>query len=88
MMKLEKNDRKSCGTKFKTHTHNIFIHENILVKETIELMLRPTNRMVIDFYTKLLQGSLLGKMSDIVMGLNPFPEEAYVINSEQTREID
>ena len=49
--------------------------------------IRNFDRMLADFYTKLLQGSLFRKMRDIVMGLKPFPEEDYIIKNCQIGEM-
>ena len=41
----------------------------MLSRKKIELIHFPIERMVADYYTKPLQGSLLRKMRDIVMGI-------------------
>ena len=38
----------------------------------------PTERMIADYYTKPLQGSLFRKMRDIIMGHIAFPDEERV----------
>ena len=49
----------------------------------MELIHCPTERILSDFYTKPLQGSLFIKIRDIIMGLTPFSEEGRVVNSEK-----
>ena len=47
-------------------------------REDIELVHCPTERMIADYYTKPLQGSLFRKMRDILMGHTVFPDEERV----------
>ena len=47
-------------------------------RENIEVKHCPTERMIADYYTKPLQGSLFKKMKDILMGLAPFSDEERV----------
>ena len=51
-----------------------YYYYDILVKENVEFVHYPTYRMIVDFCTKPLQGSLFRTMRDKVMGLTPFPE--------------
>ena len=77
-MKIEKNGRTSCGEKSR-HIHiRYFFIKDILKRENIELIHCPTERMIADFYTKPLTGSLFRKLRDIVMGHAPFPVEERV----------
>ena len=43
----------------------------------------PTERMIADYYTKPLQGSLFKKMRDILMGLAQFSDKERVRLSEK-----
>ena len=52
--------------------------------ENIELVHCPMERMIADFFTKALQGSLFRKMRDIIMGLAPFPAEERVEENSLT----
>ena len=75
-MKLEKNGRKSCGDKSRHIDIRYFFIKDVLRRENIDLQHCPTERMIADFYTKPLQGSLLKKMRNFIMGLgNEFCEE-------------
>ena len=77
-MKMESNGMKSAGNKSRHISIRYFFIKDILKREGIELLHCPTERMIADFYTKPLQGSLFKKMRDIVMGLAPFPDEERV----------
>ena len=77
-MKMESNGLRSCGEKSR-HIHiRYFFIKDILKRENIELVHCPTERMIADYYTKPLQGSLFRKMRDIIMGLIAFPDEERV----------
>ena len=47
-------------------------------RENIEVKHCPTERMMANYYTKPLQGSLFKNMRDILMGLDPFRDEERV----------
>jgi hypothetical protein len=80
-MKIEKNGRQSCGEKSRHINIRYFFIKDILKQEEIELLHCPTERMIVDFYTKPLQGALFRKLRDIIMGISPFPlEERVEIN--------
>ena len=84
-MKIESNGQKSCGEKSR-HIHiRYFFIKDVLKRENIELIHCPTERMVADYYTKPLQGSLFKKMRDIVMGLTPFPDDERVGLNEELK---
>ena len=77
-MKMESNGLRSCGEKSR-HIHiRYFFIKDILKRENIELVHCSTERMIADYYTKPLQGSLFRKMRDIIMGLIAFPDEERV----------
>ena len=77
-IKLESNGMKSAGDKSR-HIHiRFFFIKDIMKRENIEVKHCPTERMIADYYTKPLQGSLFKKMRDILMGLAPFPDEERV----------
>ena len=50
----------------------------MLTRDSIELIQCPTERMIADYFTKPLQGSLFRKMRDIIIGITNFPEEESV----------
>ena len=74
-MRMKSNGRKSYEKKSRHINIRYFLIKDVLEREGIELIHCPTERMISDFYTKRLQGSLFKKMRDILMGLAPFPEE-------------
>ena len=75
---MESNGMKSAGDKSRHINIRFFFIKDILKREGIELLHCPTERMIADYYTKQLQGTLFKKMRDIVMGLAPFPVEERV----------
>ena len=77
-IKMESNGRKSCGEKSRHINIRYFFIKDVLKREGIELIHCSTERMIADYFTKPLQGSLFKKMRDILMGLAPFPEEERV----------
>ena len=88
-MRMESNGRKSCGEKSRHISIIYFFIKDVLKRENIELVHCPTERMIADFYTKPLQGSLFRKLRDILMGLAPFPEEERVaVCKKVSLEID
>ena len=77
------NGRRSC-TSYSRHINiRYFFIKNVLEREGIELRHCPTERMIADYYTKPLQGSLFRKLRDILMGLTPFPYEERVEKSDK-----
>ena len=77
-MKLESNGKKSAGDKSRHISIRYFFITDVLKRENIELRHYRTERMIADYYTKPLQGSLFRKMRDILMGLIPFPDKERV----------
>ena len=64
-----------------------FFIKDVLKRENIELRHCPTERMIADYFTKPLQGSLFRKMRDIIMGVTLFPVEKRVeIRDEKSTE--
>ena len=84
-MKIESNGQKSCGEKSRHIDIRYFFIKDIIKRENIELVHCPTERMIVDYYTKPLQGWLFRKMRDIIMGLTPFPDEERVGLNEKVR---
>ena len=81
-MKLEKNGRKSCGDKSRHIDIRYFFIKDVLRRENIDLQHCPTERMIADFYTKPLQGSLFIKMRNFIMGHDDAFYEERVENCE------
>ena len=48
----------------------------------IEIIHCPTERMIAYYFAKPLKESLLRKMRDIIMGIDPFPMEEHVGEKE------
>ena len=53
-------------------TYISFFIKDVLQREDIELKHWPTERMIADYFTKPLQGSLFRKMKDSIMGVISF----------------
>ena len=68
-MQLESNGQKSCGEKSSHINIRYFFIKDILKQDNIELTHFPTERMIADYLTKPIQGDLLKRMRDIIMGL-------------------
>ena len=60
-MRLESNGLKSCGEKSRHIDIRFFFIKDVLKRENIELRRCPTERMIADYFTKPLQGSLFRK---------------------------
>ena len=86
-MRLESNRLKSCG-KQSLHIDIRFLFiKDVLKRENIELRHCPTERMIADYFTKPLQGSLFQKMRDVIMRITSFPvEERVEIRDEKSTE--
>ena len=60
-MRIESNGQKSCGEKSRHIDIRYFFIKDIIRRENIELVHCPTERMIADYYTKPLQGSLIDR---------------------------
>ena len=67
-MKIILNGRKSSGQKTKHMDNRYFWIKDRIESENIKVEYCPTEKMVADFFTKPLQGSLFRKFRDVVMG--------------------
>ena len=83
VMRLESNGLKSYGEKSRHIDIRFFFIKDVLKRENIELKHCPTERMIADYFTKPLQGSLFRKMRDIIMGVTSFPVEERVEISDE-----
>ena len=70
-IKIEKNGKKSSGQKTKHMDNRYFWIKDRLSTEGIEIKYCPTLKMLADFFTKPLQGSLFRKFRDYVLGYQP-----------------
>ena len=77
-MKMESNERRPAVDKSRHINIRYFFIKDVLERENIYLVHCPTERMISDYDTKPLQGSLFRKLRDILMGLTPFPDEEHV----------
>ena len=80
-IKLGKNGRKSSRDKTRHITIRYFFITDVLKRENIDMRHCPTTRMLADFYTKPLQGTLFVNMRNAIMGLCPMPIEERVENN-------
>ena len=67
-MKIITNGKRSSGQKTKHMNNRYFWIKDRLSSEGIQVQYCPTEKMVADFFTKPLQGSLFRKFRDIIMG--------------------
>ena len=74
-IQMEINGRKSAGYKSRHIQISYFFIKDTLIRDNTELINCPTGRMISDYFTKPLRGSLFRKMGDIIMGLTAFQEE-------------
>jgi len=73
-MKLEINGRKSCSKRLR-HIHiRYFCIKDLVDKELVEIKFYPTQKMIADFFTKPLQGSLFRYFRDFILGHRPISE--------------
>ena len=50
----------------------------MLARDNIELIHCPIERMIANYFTKLLQGSLFRKIQDIMIDMTTFSEEDHI----------
>ena len=86
-MKLEKNGSASASNRSR-HIHiRYFFIKDLVDSKQINIKHCPTERMVADFLTKPLQGTLFVKFRDIIMGTLPFPMEERVEKMNTNEEL-
>lgn len=73
-MKLESNGRSSAGQKSRHIDIRYFFITDRVKKEDLVIMHCPTMKMIADFFTKPLQGSLFRKLRDVIMGHVPISQ--------------
>ena len=67
-LKMEKNGRNSCtGNSRHINVRYFFVKDRYDMGE-IELRYYPTELMLVDFFTKPLQGALFLKSREVIMG--------------------
>ena len=84
-VRLESNGYGSRGEKSRHINIRYFFIKDILKNEKIELQHCPTERMIADYFTKPLQGSLFKQLRDQIMGKTKIPIEERVGNQIETK---
>ena len=67
-MKLELNGKQSSGQKTKHMNNRYFWIKDRVKREGISIQYCPTERMIADFFTKPLQGSLFKMFRNVILG--------------------
>lgn len=67
-MKIAKNGKMSSGQKTKHMNNRYFWIKDRVKSEGITVQYCPTEKMIADFFTKPLQGSLFRKFRDVILG--------------------
>jgi len=67
-IRLEKNGRASCGQKSRHIGIRYFFMQNRFESEGISVVYCPTDKMLADFFTKPLQGSLFREFRGVLLG--------------------
>ncbi|CAJ1965740.1 unnamed protein product [Cylindrotheca closterium] len=67
-MKILLNGKKSAGKRSKHIDNRFYFIKDRLLSEGIDVVYCPTAKMLADFFTKPLQGSLFRKFRDVVLG--------------------
>ena len=67
-MKILLNGKKSAGKKSKHIDNRYYFIKDWLMTEGIDVVYCPTAKMLADFFTKPLQGSLFRKFRDVILG--------------------
>ena len=87
-IRLEKNGKRSSSEKTRHIKIRYYFVHDIIKREKLDLRYCPTTKMIADFYTKPLQGSLFVKLRDAVMGHTDIPMEERVENhTEQEYDV-
>ena len=73
-IKLEINSQKSCGKWIRHVEIRYFYIKDLVDKNKVEIRHCPTEKMLADFFTKPLQGSLFRYMRDFILGHRPISE--------------
>ena len=67
-IRFERNGRKSCGPNSRHIDIRYFFIKDRIGLETIDVQHCPTEQMLVDFFTKPLQGSLNRKFREVILG--------------------
>ena len=85
-IQILKNGRMSSSRRSRHMDIKYFFLKDVLQREGIDLEYCPTAQMLVDFFTKPLQGKLFKLMRDVIMGNTPFTMEERV--GETKSEVD
>lgn len=81
-MKMENNSRQSCGEKPRHKPIRYFFIKDVPNIDSIEVIDWHTKRIIADYFTKPLQGSIFRNVRDIIMGLAPLQIKKSVAENE------
>ena len=73
-IKLEINGRKSCSKRSRHIDIRYFYVKDLVDKNIVKIKYCPTEKMVADFFTKPLQGSLFRYFRSFILGHRPMSE--------------
>jgi hypothetical protein len=90
-MKLERNGRQSVGPKSRHIAIRYFFIKDRIEKKDINLIYCPTEKMLADYFSKPLQGSLFRAFRDMTLGIvhtrelhiDPFPDSTSSNRSQE-----
>ena len=68
---METNGRTSCSDRSRHINIRYFFVKDYVKRNEIEIQYCPTKKMLADYFTKPLQGSLFRKFRAIIMGWEP-----------------
>jgi hypothetical protein len=71
-MRMERNGRQSAGQRSRHINIRYFFIKDRIANGEINLIHCPTAKMIADYFTKPLQGSLFVKFRDLVLGITHF----------------
>jgi hypothetical protein len=85
---LEENGRFSSGKRTKHMDIRYFFIKNLVENKEVKIEWCPTEKMLGDFFTKPLSGTLFFRMRDIIMNIDPSDKyhsnHRSVLRNEQT----
>ena len=70
-IRMECNGKMSCSKRSRHMNIRYFYVKDLVDRKEVEVEYCPTERMVADFFTKPLQGTLFIKFRDVIMGSKP-----------------
>ena len=67
-IQMEENGKKSCTGNYRHISISYFFSKDRVEINNMSIIYFSTEHIVADFFTKALQGSLLAKLHDVIMG--------------------